>query len=75
MASHTLLPSILLYLLPTSSVSSSLSTSPPPPLRNTSMYPACVEDNDCANDRRCFQYMCYPWQVGRLQQYMRKDIT
>lgn len=63
MASHTL----LLYLLPTSFVSSSVSvstTSPPPSLRNTSTYPACVEDNDCANDRRCFQYMCYPWQTS-----------
>jgi len=62
--SHTLLLSILLYLLPPSSSSTSLSTSPPPPLRNTSMYEACTEDNDCANDRRCFQYMCYPWQTS-----------
>ena len=60
MASHTLLPSILLYLLPSSSVSTS-----PPPLRNTSLYPACIEDTDCANNWRCFQYMCYPGQVGK----------
>jgi len=58
MASHTLLPSILLYLLPSSSVSTS-----PPPLRNTSLYPACIEDTDCANNWRCFQYMCYPGQT------------
>ena len=75
-SSHTvLLPSILLYLLPPSSSSSStsLSTSPPPPLRNTSTYPACIEDNDCANDRRCFQYMCYPWQVGQLKQHKYQE--
>jgi len=65
--SHSILPSVLFYLLPSSSLSTSsstYSTTPSPPLRNTSLYPACMEDTDCENDRRCFQYMCYPWQTS-----------
>jgi len=65
--SHSILPSVLFYLLPSSSLSTSsltYSTTTSPPLRNTSLYPACMEDTDCENDRRCFQYMCYPWQTS-----------
>ena len=66
--SHSILPSVLFYLLPSSSLSTSsstYSTTTSPPLRNTSLYPACMEDTDCENDRRCFQYMCYPWQARK----------
>ena len=66
-SSHLLLPlPLLLSLLPSSSSSPPSSSPSPPPLRNTSVYPVCVEDGDCEHSRRCFQYMCYPWQVGRL---------
>jgi len=36
----------------------------PPPLRNTSLYPVCTGDEDCDGDKKCFQYMCYPWQTS-----------
>lgn len=31
-------------------------------LRNLSLFPVCVRDQDCTKDRACFQYMCLPWQ-------------
>ena len=37
--------------------------------RNTTVFPACVNDADCGpvsssrgEEYRCFQYMCYPWR-------------
>ena len=69
---------LLLTLLPSSSSSfSSLPPSPtpssPPPLRNTSLYPVCTGDDDCDGDKKCFQYMCYPWQVMSRKWNMRLD--
>lgn len=62
---------IFLVIFPSPSSSSySLSTSSqyvePMSLRNISMYPVCIEDSDCENDRRCFQYMCYPWKTTSM---------
>ena len=41
-----------------------------PRLRNITIFPACIADDDChkyfsadkVQDYKCFQYMCYPWQ-------------
>ena len=33
-----------------------------PRLRNITIFPACISDNDCNEGYKCFQYMCYPWK-------------
>ena len=40
-------------------------------LRDPSVFPVCVTDDDCETmaeelglDYKCFQYMCYPWNKG-----------
>ena len=44
-----------------------LTTVAPPrrELRNISAFPVCIADNDCQDDFKCFQYMCYPWNRCR----------
>ena len=41
-----------------------------PRLRNITIFPACIADDDChkyfsadkVQEYKCFQYMCYPWK-------------
>ena len=40
-------------------------------LRDPTVFPVCVTDEDCVDmtrqhgaDYKCFQYMCYPWNKG-----------
>ena len=49
--------------------------------RDPALYPACVNDEDCAavtsargTPHRCFQYMCYPWttEAGPLRPCRRR---
>ena len=52
-----------------------------PRLRNITIFPACIADDDChkyfsadkVQEYKCFQYMCYPWkQVEHFQHSLGK---